>query len=136
MRGIFVENIGGEVEDQAPLRVMLVDDEHMLVRLGTRVMERLGHEVAGFTDPEEAVASLTANPRGYDLVVTDYSMPSLSGLELAQIVSEKAPDVPVILVTGYGDLGAGMPASIKKLLPKPFTMDELREVLADFSPLS
>jgi two-component system, cell cycle sensor histidine kinase and response regulator CckA len=125
------------VEEQPTLRVMLVDDEHMLVRLGTRVMERLGHEVAGFTDPQEAMASLDADPDRYDLVVTDYSMPSLSGLELAQMVAEKAPRVPVILVTGYGDVGGeGMPASIKKLLPKPFTMDQLREILSGFSPLA
>jgi two-component system, cell cycle sensor histidine kinase and response regulator CckA len=123
------------LEDQLQLRVMLVDDEDMLVRLGTRVMERLGHKVSGFTDPEEAAANLHANPDQYDLVVTDYSMPSLSGLELAQIVSDRAPDVPVVLVTGYGDLGAeGMPSSIKKLLQKPFTVDQLREVLAGFSP--
>ncbi len=124
------------MEDKRPLRVMLVDDEDMLVRLGTRVRERLGHEVSGFTDPEEAAASLHANPAGYDLVVTDYSMPALSGLELAQIVSEEAPTVPVVLVTGYGEVGAeGLPTSIKKLLPKPFTMDKLREVLEDFGPL-
>ncbi len=115
---------------------MLVDDEDMLVRLGTRVMERLGHDVRGFTDPEEAAASLRENPEAYDVVVTDYSMPALSGLELAEIVSERAPELPVILITGYGDVGqnGGLPASIKKLLPKPFTMDQLREVLVGISP--
>lgn len=122
--------------DETMLRVMLVDDEDILVQLGTRVMERLGHTVEGFTDPKKAVESLHARPEAYDLILTDYSMPSLSGLELAAIVAEEVPELPVVLVTGYGDVGqdGGLPSSIKKLLPKPFTIDELRDVLKEFSP--
>lgn len=113
---------------------MLVDDEAMLVRLGTRVMERLGHEVSGYTDPEEAAGVFESNPQAFDLVVTDYSMPAMSGLEFAQMVSDHAPEVPVVLVTGFGDMASdSMPDSIKQLLPKPFTMDQLRELLEQFS---
>ena len=123
------------MDEAKPLKIMLVDDEAMLVRLGTRVMERLGHEVAGFTDPEEAAGVFESDPDAFDLIVTDYSMPTMSGLEFAQLVCDQAPEVPVVLVTGFGDMADdSMPGSIKKLLPKPFTMDQLRDLLGEFEP--
>ena len=64
-------------------------------------------------------------------------MMSMSGLELAQIVAEQAPGMPVVLVTGFIDMGGKpLPDSIQKLLRKPFTMDQLRDVLVEFSPRS
>jgi PAS domain S-box-containing protein len=115
--------------------ILYVDDEEVLVYLIKRLLERQGYRVSGFTDPEEALAAVRANPGGFDLVVTDYNMPHLSGLDVAQALKEMRPDLPVLLASGYitEELRAKAPAAgIRKLIYKPNTVDELCAAVAHF----
>jgi len=71
----------------------------------------------------------------YDLVLTDRAMPQMNGDQLAVAVKKTHPQMPVVLLTGFGDLmqGSGeQPAGVDMVLSKPFTMNQLREVIARF----
>ena len=113
-------------------RVLYVDDEEALVFLADRVLSRLGHSISGFTDPREALAAFRARPQEFDIVVTDLSMPHMSGFELAHEVLALRPGVPVLMTSGYiraEDEHLARAAGIRELVLKPVTMDELGRML-------
>ena len=86
----------------------------------------------GFTDPKEALAAFRAQPQDFDIVVTDLSMPHMSGFELAREVLALRPGMPVLMTTGYiraEDEDSARAAGIRELILKPVTMDELGRVL-------
>lgn len=112
--------------------VLYVDDEESLVYLIKRVLERLGYRVSGFTDAQAALIAFQANPAAYEAVVTDLSMPGMSGLEFAEEVLRLRPDVPVVMTSGYvhpKDRELVVKAGVKDLLLKPNTVEELGHVL-------
>src|SRR4051794_13518905 len=82
-------------------RILFIDDEESLVVLATWFLERLGHEVSGYTQSDRALALLEADPSAFDLVVTDFNMPGLSGLDVAHRCLSLRPDLPVAIVSGY-----------------------------------
>ncbi|MFH1138932.1 MAG: cache domain-containing protein [Pseudomonadota bacterium] len=82
-------------------RVLTVDDEPSLVELGREMLSRLGYQVAGFSSGPEALAAFRADPSAFDLVLTDQTMPGLTGLELLEEVKKIRPDIPVIICTGF-----------------------------------
>ncbi|MCX7142704.1 MAG: response regulator, partial [Proteobacteria bacterium] len=133
--------IAGAPPEAAPIQgsgkhILYVDDEEGLVYLIKRLLERQGYRVSGFTDPEEALAAVRADPGGFDLVVTDYNMPGMSGLGVAQALKEMRPDLPVLLASGYitEELRAKAPvAGIRELIYKPNTVDELCAAVARFA---
>jgi PAS domain S-box-containing protein len=112
--------------------VLYVDDEESLVYLITRVLQRLGYRVAGFTDANEALAAFRSDPAAYEAVVTDLSMPSMSGIEFAAQVLRLRPEVPVVMTSGYvlpKDRESVMQTGVRDLLLKPNTVEELGDVL-------
>jgi len=112
--------------------VLYVDDEESLVYLVTRVLQRLGYRVAGFTDAREALAAFQSDPTAYEAVVTDLSMPSMSGVEFAEQVLKTKPDIPVVITSGYvrpKDREAVLKTGVRDLLLKPNTVEELGDVL-------
>lgn len=112
--------------------VLYVDDEESLVYLVTRVLQRLGYRVAGFTDANEALAAFRSDPAAYEAVVTDLSMPSMSGIEFASHVLSLRPEVPVVMTSGYvraKDRESVMQTGVRDLLLKPNTVEELGDVL-------
>ena len=112
--------------------VLYVDDEESLVYLVKRVLERLGYRVVGFTDAHAALAAFQANPHDYHAVVTDLSMPSMSGVEFAEEVLRLRPQVPVVMTSGYvrpNDRELVRKVGVKDLLLKPNTVEELGAVL-------
>ncbi len=118
------------------LRVLHVDDEAALVRTFARSFEHLGHRATGFTDPVEALAHFGEDPQRYDVVVTDLSMPNMSGLDFARAILAVRDDVPVVLATGYSDLAdeaRAREAGIRAVLSKPFSMAQLEETLGRFA---
>jgi CheY-like chemotaxis protein len=103
------------------------------VFLMTRLLQRQGYRASGFTDPEEAVAAVRAGPDRFDLAVTDFNMPRMSGLQVAQALKEIRADLPVALASGYitEELRQKAPAAgISELIYKPNTADELCEAVA------
>jgi CheY-like chemotaxis protein len=83
------------------LRVLYVDDEEPLVVLAARWLVRLGHHVKGFSDSSLALEEFRAHPDDFDAVITDFSMPGLSGADLAREVLSIRPDIIVVMSSGY-----------------------------------
>jgi signal transduction histidine kinase/ligand-binding sensor domain-containing protein/CheY-like chemotaxis protein len=113
--------------------VMLVDDEAVVLKVTRTMLERLGYGVEGHTDSLAAVAAFAAAPERYRLLLTDYAMPKLDGVEMARGMWEIRPDFPAILYTGYGGRLTSHEAErlgFVELLPKPFTMQMLEEAVA------
>ncbi len=112
--------------------ILFVDDEEPLVYLATRMLERLGYRVTGFTDPAEALAAFRADPRSFDLVVTDFSMPGASGLELAREMLKIRADATIILASGYlrdEEVKVALDSGIREVVLKPNTVDQLGAII-------
>jgi two-component system cell cycle sensor histidine kinase/response regulator CckA len=116
--------------------ILFVDDEPSLVEIGKRMLERLGYRVETYTDSREALKAVSAGEGHYDLVVTDQTMPNMTGAELAQSIMRLRPDMPVILCTGYSDTVTAEQAraiGIKAFLMKPLILQDfasaIRQVL-------
>jgi signal transduction histidine kinase/ActR/RegA family two-component response regulator len=84
-------------------RILLVDDEPAIRRLGKQHLEKLGYNVACAADPLEALALFTADIDAFDLIITDMAMPHMSGVQLATEILKIQPDMPIILCTGYSE---------------------------------
>jgi PAS domain S-box-containing protein len=123
--------------------ILLVDDEDALVALWSRRLGALGYRVTGCTSGVDALRAFRAAPRGFDLVITDQTMPHLTGDSLAVELLRVRPDIPIILCTGYShtiseDQAAAL--GIRAFLLKPCALEELtaaiRSVLGEPAALS
>ncbi len=113
--------------------VLYVDDEAPLVYLAQRMLERLKYAVTGFSNPTEALQVFQSRPDDFDVVVTDLSMPSLSGFDLARQILAIRPEMPIVMTTGYlrpQDQQAAAILGLRALILKPNTAEELGQVLA------
>jgi PAS domain S-box-containing protein len=109
-------------------RVLFVDDEEPLVRLGTETLEELGYEAVGFTSSAAALEAFRANPKAFDAVITDERMPGISGTALIQQVRLIRPSLPVVLVSGYAGAtvsARAFDAGANEVLKKPVSTREL-----------
>lgn len=84
-------------------KVMIVDDEPALLSIMKRKLAALGAQISIYTDPEKALQMFRSAPLDFDIVITDYSMPKLTGADLARELWECQPGLPIILCTGYAD---------------------------------
>ncbi len=87
----------------APLRILYIDDDAGLLFLVKRLLERRGDQVSIYLDANAALVALRAAPGEFDLVLSDYNMPGLSGLDVAREVRAIRPDLPVAITTGFMD---------------------------------
>lgn len=83
--------------------ILVVDDEPLLVRLNKRQLENSGFTVSVSTESRDALEQLTKAPDSFDLLLTDLTMPGLSGTELIKEVRLHSPELPVIVLTGLSD---------------------------------
>jgi CheY-like chemotaxis protein len=116
--------------------VLYLDDEEAIIFLMKRLLERQGYRVSGYTEPRQALAAVRADPGQFDLAVTDYYMPGMSGLEVAQALKAIRPDLPVVMASGYitEELRAKAPAAgIRELIYKPNTVEDLCAAVARFA---
>ncbi|MDA3838588.1 MAG: response regulator [Candidatus Delongbacteria bacterium] len=116
--------------------ILFVDDEEQITALGKMILEDLGYSVTTMIKPNEALKLFRADPNKFDLVITDISMPGLTGIELSNEMQEIKPNIPIILSTGFSKLVSGVnedSLSVKQIIMKPFLKRELaiavREVL-------
>jgi len=112
--------------------VLVVDDDDALVRLYQHFLGRLGYRVTGLTDPVVALACFRENRGAFDAVVTDVSMPRLSGFDLAREVLALRGDVPVIVTSGYvtpEDEEEARQLGVRRLINKADIIDELVDTL-------
>jgi PAS domain S-box-containing protein len=113
-------------------RILYVDDDESLVYLVSRMLTRRGYRVSGFTDGKAALAQLRADPFGQDLVLSDYNMPELSGLDVARATRLIRPDLPVAVASGFIDDNLrmqAMEAGVRELIIKASGMDNLCAVI-------
>jgi len=109
-------------------QLLFVDDELPIARIALRALERGGYQVTCCNDPSEALRLFCSEPGRYDAVLTDLTMPGMSGLELAEALLRARPGLPILLCTGFG---AGLNAAkvqdlgLAGLLPKPYSTAEL-----------
>jgi CheY-like chemotaxis protein len=109
-------------------RILLIDDEEMLAELGKMMLASLGYTVTARTDSAEALAIFQHHPDQFDVVITDQTMPGLTGSDLAMKMLQIRPDLPIILCTGYSSIiskETAMAMGIKGFVPKPFTRQEI-----------
>jgi CheY-like chemotaxis protein len=115
-----------------PCRVAYVDDEAALISLVTRQLGRLGYQVHGFTSSEAAITELEKRPSHFDVVVTDYNMPNVSGLELVQELTAARVTSTFVLTSGFIDAELTARATelgVVRVLQKPHDIGDLCEVL-------
>ena len=114
------------------MRVLYLDDERALVLLVSRMLEHLGHAVLGFTNAEQALQAFKASPREFGLVLTDMSMPGMSGLEFAQQILAIDPKAIVIIATGCEDpnwADHARTSGVRAVIEKPGTIQQMAQVL-------
>jgi CheY-like chemotaxis protein len=119
-------------------RILFVDDEKMLTEIAHQALTRLGYEVETRTGPIEALELFRAKPRHFDLVITDQTMPGMTGEALAAEINRLRPGIPILLCTGYSQTlnpNQLFPRGIRALIMKPILINELdaaiRKALAD-----
>jgi CheY-like chemotaxis protein len=91
----------GEISQGSGESILCVDDEEPLVFLATRMLERLGYEVTGCTDPHKALELVRSDPGGFDAVVSDLSMPGMSGTDLTRELLQIRSGIPIVIASGY-----------------------------------
>jgi PAS domain S-box-containing protein len=109
-------------------RILFVDDEPALAEMGTELLTGLGYLVASHTDSRTAMALFRLDPSRFDLVITDQTMPTMTGMELAKEMLAIRPDLPVILCTGFSETAtreSALADGVKTFLMKPLTKREI-----------
>jgi PAS domain S-box-containing protein len=115
-------------------RLLFVDDEEVLIEIGKEMLRTLGYDVVGRTSSIEALQAFRAHPARYDLVITDMTMPNMTGVELAGEILRIRPDIPIILCTGFSELLNDETAArlgIRKILMKPLFIGDLARTIRD-----
>jgi signal transduction histidine kinase/ActR/RegA family two-component response regulator len=138
---VYLPKLEGELtsttEKEIPIpsgheSILFVDDEEALVDVGKEMMEEFGYKVVTCTDATEALKVFRAEPEKFDLVITDKSMPHMSGFELAEELFRIRSDTSVILLTGFSDtadMEKAKAEGFKDLVMKPLVMREMAETI-------
>lgn len=125
----------GERQDQAVKRwrILVIDDEPSVARAISRLLTSMGHEVQAELEPQQAVQRLRADPYAFDLLITDQTMPGMTGDLVARAVRDIRADLPVVVCTGYSEHYQVEDAArdgVRAFLTKPFDREALRALLA------
>lgn len=111
-------------------RIMVIDDEDTICMMLKGGLERFGYQVVTKTSSAEALQEFIANPDNFNLIITDQTMPDLSGMSLAQEILKLRPSLPIILYSGYSERTSeekARKAGIKKFLLKPIDSRTMAE---------
>jgi len=125
---------GGAVAAGRGEHVLCVDDEPAIVELLRAQLEALGYRVSAHVSPIEALADFVSRPLDFDVLVTDLTMPGMSGAELAERFLRVRPDMPVVMATGYGHVigeDRVRELGLRRVLLKPFSMSVLDEAIQE-----
>ena len=112
--------------------ILLVDDEKVMVDMTKQMLERLGYTVVGKTSSIDALKAFRAESGKFNLVITDLTMPNMTGVQLAKEIISIRPDIPVILCTGFSeDIGPEEAKSmgIKEFVTKPVTKGKMAVII-------
>ena len=112
--------------------VLFVDDEKSIVKVVRKVLERLGYQVKTALTPQDALAQFSADPKHFDLVITDMTMPKMTGVMLSEKILAIRPDIPVIICTGHSaliDEERAKQLGIAAYVMKPIIMTEIAKTI-------
>lgn len=114
--------------------ILFVDDHEVLARLSCEILEMQGYRAVSAYNGEDALRKF--DEEDFDILVTDFRMEGMNGIELAQRVHEKDPNIPVIIVTGYGpvDGGKDVVACLQKEDLFPALLEKIKAFLGDKQP--
>ncbi|MEW6264152.1 MAG: PAS domain S-box protein [Thermodesulfobacteriota bacterium] len=127
---IAPETVPEEALPTGSERLLFVDDETALVHLGKEMLESLGYDVVARTSSLEALETFRLQAGAFNLVITDMTMPGLTGMELAKELMALRPDIPIILCTGFSELingKAAKEAGIREFIMKPYSATKLAQ---------
>ena len=134
----FYEELEAQIttETTAPFgsgkRVMIVDDDEPVLQLSEELLKRKGYYVEAFSDSTKALHALRLVPDAFDVVITDQSMPELTGTELTHEIRKFNEELPVILLTGLGnmfDLDDQSELNIARVVSKPVLSNDLMQII-------
>jgi len=128
-----------KVESGVPIprgteRILFVDDEPALVEIGQQLLQLLGYQVTARTGSPQALEMYLQNPEGFDLLITDYTMPVMTGTQLAKSALEANPGLPVILMSGLETVNIAAEAKlagIKGFICKPIVIKEIAVLIRE-----
>jgi PAS domain S-box-containing protein len=134
---IILEEERAEKQSLEPLptgseRILFIDDEEILVEIGSQLLEQLGYEVVPQKSSTEALALFRSEPDRFDLVITDMTMPKMTGDKLALELMKIRPDIPIVLCTGHSKLISekkAMEMGIRAFIGKPITKRAMAETV-------
>ena len=117
-----IASLGSGIEKTAT--ILVVDDDAAVLKTTVRLLDALGYSVVPALSGEEAIRLIDSQLE-IDVILADYAMPAMNGVELAKMIETARPALPVILVTGYGNRDVIAGFSETRVLQKPYTEDEL-----------
>ncbi|MFZ5433334.1 MAG: PAS domain S-box protein [Calditrichota bacterium] len=112
--------------------VLFVDDNREIAYMGKRMLERLGYKVTVRTSSVEALEAFRARPKRYDVVITDQTMPHMTGDQLARELVLIRPDIPIVLITGFSETISSKTngrSGIRQFVMKPIVLHELSQAI-------
>jgi len=112
--------------------ILFIDDELPLVSIGKQMLERLGYEVVTQTSSRDAFELFSRQPERFDLVITDMTMPNMTGMELSYKIIKIQPNIPIILSTGFSEFineDTTKEMGIRAFVMKPFLMSEMANTI-------
>lgn len=113
-------------------RILFIDDEAILAEMGKNMLEKLGYHVTVRRSSLEALQTFQNNPEAFDLVITDQTMPDMTGSDLSRRMLQIRPDIPIILYTGYSNLvdeDSAKAMGIKGFALKPLTKNAIAKLI-------
>ncbi len=125
----------GKDAEEIPLgteRVLFIDDEELLAEMGQDLLERLGYSVTVRQSSLDALSTFQNCPDDFDIIITDQTMPGMTGSDLARRILQIRPDIPIILCTGYSNLideEKAKSLGIKEFAVKPLTKGKIAKLL-------
>ena len=117
-------------------RVLVVDDEPTIAEYIQRLLESRGYRVTAVTSSPDALETFRNAPKDFDLVITDQTMPSMTGVELSEEILKIQPRVPIFLMTGYPDarvLDSAKAVGIRECLSKPLDAKSFRHLVRRYT---
>jgi len=114
--------------------ILFVDDEIAITNMMQQVLEKLGYSVKTSLNPEEALDLFKSEPDSFDMVITDMTMPQMTGAKFAEKLKEIQSDIPIILCTGHSSLmdeGKAKQSGISSYVMKPITMSKIAKAIRD-----
>ena len=112
--------------------ILFVDDEESIIDMSVQMLERLGYKVKATTNPREALKLFQSNSHGFDLIITDMTMPHMTGTKFSEKIKEISSDIPIIICTGHSSLideETAEQLGIAAYLMKPVSMSEISKTI-------